>query len=415
MTRLQLEALCQKARKGSYTLLSLDTEAKNNALAAIADYLIKHKDDISRANALDLAEASANGISEVMLDRLTLTPQRIEAMASSVLELIQLKDPVGSILEESLRPNGLKIVKKAVPFGVVAMIYESRPNVTVDAACIALKTSNAIVLKGGKEAIFSNRQLVAIIKMALESVGIDPDILAFVDATDRETTLSLLSMKAFIDILIPRGGASLIQWVCTHSSIPVLETGAGNCHLYVDSSANMEQAITLLKNAKLQRPSVCNAIEKAVVHSAIAHSFIPLLLKAFDGLAEMRLHESAAHYAPQLKRMDPAEYGAEYLDYILGVIVVDSAEAAIQWINTYSTHHSEVIVTENLTVAQSFMTQIDSAVVYHNASSRFTDGGEFGFGAEIGIATSKLHARGPMGLEAMTTYKYLVYGNGQIR
>jgi glutamate-5-semialdehyde dehydrogenase len=415
MNMTYVSALCQSTKQASYGLLTLTTEQKNQVLLHIASLLERFTDNICAANAMDLSQALENGITEVMLDRLKLTPERIKAIADSVRDLVALEDPVGKVLSVDIRPNGIHISKTAVPFGVVGMIYESRPNVTVDAACIALKTNNAIVLKGGKEAIHSNRQLVSVMKNALSDCDIHPDAIGFVDAVDREATLELLRMKGLIDVLIPRGGAQLIKWVCQNAEVPVMETGAGNCHLYVDDTANFDMALNILANAKLQRPSVCNAVEKVLVHQSIASAFIPRLAERFLRKAELRVNQRSQVYLPTAAIMTPQEYDEEYLDYILGVLIVDDVKEAVSWINQHGTHHSDGILSEDPEAVQYFITVVDSAVVYHNASTRFTDGGEFGFGAEIGIATSKLHARGPMGLEAMTTYKYIVKGQGQIR
>ncbi len=410
-----IKTICQKAKQASYQLVALPDETIDKLLHKIAELIMTQADDILAENDKDIALARQNGIDEVMVDRLKLTAERLQAISDSVVSIANMQSPVGQTLDKWQLENGLSIEKLSVPFGVVAMIYESRPNVTVDAAVIALKSKNAIILKGGKEAIYSNRAFAKVLKQACTNFAISADAIGFIDSTDRAHAAELLTMKGYIDLLIPRGSAGLINWVTANAKVPVIETGAGNCHLFVDKSADFEMALTIIKNAKTQRPSVCNAVEKVIVHSAIAEAFIAKLIAYLSDSVKFRVHQNATHYFDNPVIMSEDEYYHEYLDYILGVIVLDDVAAAINWINQYGTHHSDGIITNDLANAKRFQTVVDSSTVYHNASTRFTDGGEFGFGAEIGIATSKLHARGPMALKEMTTYKYLVSGQGQIR
>ncbi len=407
--------ICQKAKAASYQLVALSDDTIDQLLLKIADLIIAKSSYILAENDKDIMQARQNGIDEVMIDRLKLTEARLIDISNSVKSIVKLDTPVGQIIEQWQLPNKLQIKKVSVPFGVVAMIYESRPNVTVDAAVIALKSKNAIVLKGGKEAIYSNNALAQTLQQACREFNITPDAIGFINATDRSAAAELLTMKGYVDLLIPRGSAALINWVTANAQVPVIETGAGNCHLFVDQTADFEMALKIIKNAKIQRPSVCNAVEKVIVHQAIAASFIPQLIEYLKEQVNFRVHPNAARYFDSPTIMNEQEYGSEYLDYVLGVIVLDDLTAAIEWINQYGTHHSDGIITEDAANALRFQTIVDSSTVYHNASTRFTDGGEFGFGAEIGIATSKLHARGPMALKEMTTYKYLVSGQGQIR
>ena len=394
------------------TLALADSYLKNRALLAMADSLLAHTEDILRENARDLEQARGS-ISPVMLDRLALTPARLSAMAASLRDVAALPDPVGQVLEERVRPNGLHITKVSVPIGLVAMIYESRPNVTSDAASLALKSGNVCVLRGGKEAIHSNLAIVAVLKRALEDSGLNGDVLAIAEDTSRETATELMRMNEFIDLLIPRGGKGLIRSVVENATIPTIETGAGNCNAYVEKSADLETALSIIRNGKTSRPAVCNALEHVLVDRAIASAFLPRLREA---LPEVLLKGDAeAADILGVEKVDDDEFFTEYDDLILSVKVVGGIEEAIAHINSHSTKHSDVILTTDIRKADAFTRSIDSAAVYVNASTRFTDGGEFGFGAEIGISTQKLHARGPMGLTELTTIKYIVTGDGQIR
>ncbi|MCK8059783.1 glutamate-5-semialdehyde dehydrogenase [Fusibacter sp. A1] len=407
--------ICELAKQASYRQGAYKEHELNTALLSIAEGLRVNQSAILKENEKDIQAAIKAGMSQVMLDRLKLTGERVLDMAAGVTSLTFLKSSHGKVLESKVLENGLTIEKRSVPFGVIGMIYESRPNVTVDAAAIAIKTGNAIVLKGGKEAIHTNRILVEIMKEALESNGIRPDAIGFIDSVDRTAAAELLTMRGYIDILIPRGSAGLINWVTKNAQVPVIETGAGNCHIYVDKDANFTMALAIIKNAKTQRPSVCNAAEKVLVHKEIAESFLAALAREIGDKVTFRVDPLAKAYLKESELMLADEYFKEYLDYILGIGIVDDVYGAVDWINRHSTHHSDAIITDDTIIADYFLNIVDSAAVYHNASTRFTDGAEFGFGAEIGIATSKIHARGPMGLNEMTTYKYVVIGNGQIR
>ncbi len=410
-----MKSICKRAKNASYEIVAVSDKKINELLLHISDLLLKETQSILTENEKDIEVGRKNGISEVMIDRLKLTEQRLRDISKSVKEIAEMPSYVSKMKEEWTLKNGIELKKISVPFGVVAMIYESRPNVTIDAGVIALKTQNAIILKGGKEAINSNRALANILKKACVNLDINPDVIGFVDSVDRNEAEKLLNMKGYVDLLIPRGSARLINWVTENSKVPVIETGAGNCHIFVDESADFDMAINIIDNAKTQRPSVCNAAEKVIIHRSIAGEFIPKLVERLNDKISFRSHESAKEFFNNPVLMSEEETYSEYLDYILGVIVVDSVEEAINWINTRGTHHSDSIITENISNAELFETIVDSAVVYHNASTRFTDGGVFGFGAEIGIATSKLHARGPMALREMTTYKYILSGKGEIR
>jgi glutamate-5-semialdehyde dehydrogenase len=407
--------ICELAKQASYRQGAYKEAELNAALMAIAEGLRVNQQAILKENEKDIAEAIKAGMSDVMLDRLKLTGDRVLDMAAGVTSLTFLKSAHGKVLETKILENGLKIEKRSVPFGVIGMIYESRPNVTVDAAAIALKTGNAIVLKGGKEAIHTNRKLVEVMKDALEKSGIRTDAIGFIDSVDRSAAAELLKMRGYVDVLIPRGSAGLINWVTQNAQVPVIETGAGNCHIYVDIEANFNMALSIIKNAKTQRPSVCNAAEKLLVHRDIAKEFIAALTREIGDLVTFRIDPAVKEYLPEAEVMMAQEYFEEYLDYTLGIGLVDDVYGAVDWINRHGTHHSDAIITDDTVVADYFLNVVDSAAVYHNASTRFTDGSEFGFGAEIGIATSKIHARGPMGLNEMTTYKYVVIGSGQIR
>ena len=412
-----IETLGSNAVKVKKILAVADTGKKNSALAEISRALIENSDKIIEANQKDLTAAKENGMSVSMQDRLMLNEDRIKGIASAVDELIKLEDPIGKVDNGSVRPNGMRITKIRVPMGVIGMIYESRPNVTADAATLCLKTGNAVILRGGKEAYNSNKCICEIMRDAVEKAGFPKDIIQFVDDTTREVTTELMKCDKYLDLLIPRGGAGLIKAVTKNATVPVIETGTGNCHLYVDESADIEMAVKITDNAKTQRPSVCNAIETLLVHKNIAEKFLPAVKKKLDE------HNVEIRGCAETKRIlgdcvVPAtdeDYATEFGDYIIAVRVVDDISQAIEHIAEYSTGHSECIVTNDLSNANKFKSEVDSACVYVNASTRFTDGGMFGFGAEIGISTQKLHARGPMGLYEITTNKYLIDGNGQIR
>lgn len=405
------------ARDAAQKLLSISTEVKNKALDAIADALVERTDEILAANELDLANAEQNGVRKSMMDRLRLTPERIKGIADGVREVRALNDPIGEVINMWTRPNGLQIGKRRVPMGVIAIIYEARPNVTVDAAVLCLKTSNATVLRGGKEAVCSNTALMKIMQDAAYAAGIPEGTLNIIEDTSRETATALMKMNGYVDMLIPRGGKGLIKSVVENATVPVVETAAGNCHVYVDSSADLEMAEKIVMNAKVQRPSVCNAAETLLVDKGIADEFIPVIFKKLtESGVEIRADEaSRAIYPNGVCAASEDDWYTEYNDYILAVKLVDGIDEAIAHINKYNTKHSESIVTESYSRAQKFLNEVDAAAVYVNASTRFTDGNEFGFGAEIGISTQKMHARGPMGLEALTSVKYIIYGSGQIR
>ncbi len=410
-----VEAVSSAAKAASRTYAATGTAEKNALLCAMADRLMADCASILDANAADLAAAAENGVPSTMLDRLKLDERRLEGICQALREVAALPDPIGSG-EQTVRPNGLIIRHVRAPMGCVGMIYEARPNVTVDAAALALKTGNAVVLRGGKEAIRSSCALVASMKAVLAEKGYSPDLIGLVEQTDREGATALMNMRGYIDVLIPRGGKGLIRSVVENARVPVIETGAGNCHLYVDESANLDKALRVAINAKCSRPSVCNAIETLLCHRAVADSFLPRLAEAGKpyGL-ELRGDEATCAILPDARRATEEDWDTEYNAYVLAVRIVDSIDEAIDHITRYTTGHSEAIITESLSAAARFRDEIDAAAVYVNASTRFTDGGEFGFGAEIGISTQKLHARGPMGLYALTTDKYLIDGNGQVR
>ncbi len=411
-----LEQMGEKARKAKSVLEGLTAEEKNRALRKVSIGLIRDREEILEANEKDMEEGRKKGMNQGLLDRLKLTSERIQAMAEGIDQIIALEDPVGEILEEWTRPNGLKLKKKRVPMGVIGIIYEARPNVTADAFALCFKTGNAVILKGGSDAIHSNTAITESIQNSLEEAGITRDAIGLIRNTDRETTERFMKLNRYIDVLIPRGGEGLIRTVVQKSTIPVIETGTGNCHIYVDRSADFEMALSIIINAKTQRIGVCNACESLVIHEAIADVFLPLLAVAMqEKRVEVRADEAALKRMTGAVLAQEADYGMEYLDYILSVKTVANLNQAIEHINQYHTMHSDCIITEDEEAAEIFMNHIDSACVYWNASTRFTDGFEFGFGAEIGISTQKLHARGPMGLKELTTIKYLIAGNGQIR
>ncbi|HFR3265267.1 TPA: glutamate-5-semialdehyde dehydrogenase [Streptococcus suis] len=390
------------------------TEQKNQALSAMADQLVAQTEAILAGNAIDTENAQGK-ISQVMQDRLLLTEERIEAMADGIRALIGLPDPVGLVLEESTRADGLNICKKSIPFGLVGMIYESRPNVTSDAAALAIKSGNAVILRGGKEAFHSAKAIVTALKSGLEEAGVSPKVIELVQDTSRVSATELMTAKGKIDLLVPRGGAGLIQAVVENATVPVIETGTGICHVYVDKDADLDKALRIVVNAKTSRPSVCNAAEVLLVHEEIASQFLPRLEEALSGQVELRADSQAQALLNQARPAGDQDFDTEFLDYIMAVKVVSSVEEAISHIAQHSTGHSEAIVTENSQTAEHFTLHVDSAAVYVNASTRFTDGGEFGLGCELGISTQKMHARGPMGLREMTTYKYIITGDGHIR
>lgn len=407
-----LNTMCAKAKAASAALSTANTLKRNEALLAMANALTARANEIIEANAADLKNARENGMSDAMLDRLTLTLARISAISESVKKVISLADPLADDSSWT-RPNGIKITKKRVPFGVIAIIYEARPNVTADAAALCIKSGNAVILRGGKEAISSNLAIARVLSDALEGVGLPRECVQVVPDTSRETANALMKMKGGIDLLIPRGGKSLIRTVVENATVPVIETGAGNCHVYFDEFADFDIALNIIDNAKRQRPSVCNAAESLLVHSSIAEKILPLVKERLDNV-EIRGCERVRGII-DVKPATDEDFYTEYNDFILAVKVVDSVKDAVAHINEHGTGHSEAIITENTENAEYFCNYIDAAAVYVNASTRFTDGEEFGFGAEIGISTQKTHARGPMGLVEMTTYKYVISGNGQIR
>ncbi len=404
------------ARDAAAKLASVDTVTKNAALDAIAAALVARADEIIEANKLDIAAAEENGIRKAMIDRLSLSKERIEGMADGVRQVRALNDPIGEVIKMWKRPNGLLIGQKRVPLGVIAIIFEARPNVTVDAAVLCLKTSNACILRGGKEAINSNKTLMRIMQEVAYGAGIPEGTLNVIEDTSRETATELMKMNGYIDMLIPRGGKGLIKSVVENATVPVIETAAGNCHVYVDGAADLDMALKIVLNAKVQRPSVCNAAETLLVDRNIADKFIPMV---FDALkknnVEIRADKDSKTFYSDVNDADEEDYYTEYNDYIIAAKVVDGVDGAIEHINKYNTKHSEAIITDSYEAEEKFLNCVDAAAVYVNASTRFTDGFEFGFGAEIGISTQKMHARGPMGLEALTSIKYIIYGNGQIR
>ncbi|MFM0581157.1 glutamate-5-semialdehyde dehydrogenase [Streptococcus suis] len=409
-TQVLLDSLL--AHKASINLAT--TEQKNQALYAMADQLVAQTDAILAGNAIDMENAQGK-ISQVMQDRLLLTAERIEAMADGIRALIDLPDPVGLVMEESTRADGLNICKKSIPFGLVGMIYESRPNVTSDAAALAIKSGNAVILRGGKEAFHSAQAIVTALKAGLEQVGLSPKVIELVQDTSRASATELMTAKGKIDLLVPRGGAGLIQAVVENATVPVIETGTGICHVYVDKDADLDKALRIVVNAKTSRPSVCNAAEVLLVHEEIASQFLPRLEETLSGQVELRADSQAQALLNQSTPVGDQDFDTEFLDYVLAVKVVSNVEEAISHIAQHSTGHSEAIVTENSQTAERFTLYVDSAAVYINASTRFTDGGEFGLGCELGISTQKMHARGPMGLREMTTYKYIITGDGHIR
>lgn len=411
-----LEDIGSRARKAATALNILGQLRKNEGLKLVAEALIENKDYILQENEADIKKAKENGMKESLIDRLSLDSKRIEAMSKGLLDIIGLADPIGEVISMKQRSNGLTIGEKRVPLGVVGIIYESRPNVTADAFGLCFKTGNAAILRGGSDAIHTNIAIVTIIRKALGEAGISEDAIQLIENTDREVATEMMRLNKYIDVLIPRGGAGLIRSVVENSTVPVIETGTGNCHVFVDEYADFDMALNIIDNAKTQRLGVCNACESLVVHSKIADNFIPLVYERLSAKqVVIRGDERAKAICDKLEAATEEDYGMEYLDKIISLKVVDSIEEAIEHINYYNTKHSESIITNDYNNAMRFHNEIDAAAVYVNASTRFTDGGEFGFGAEIGISTQKLHARGPMGLLALTTTKYIIFGNGQIR
>lgn len=411
-----LNTLGKNARNAEVLVRNLSANEKNEVLLKVAEALTENADTLTAANALDVENGRKNNMPEALVDRLLLTSDRIRGMAEGLRQVAALEDPVGEVLGMKKRPNGLMIGQKRVPLGVIGIIYEARPNVTADAFALCFKTGNVVILKGGSDAIYSNEAIVKCIREVLQKQGITEDAIQLITDTSRETTAEFMKMNQYVDVLIPRGGRGLIKAVVENSTIPVIETGTGNCHTYVDETADLQMAADIIMNAKTQRVGVCNACESVLVHEKVKDEFLPVLARRLqEKHVEIRADEAACELIPGAVHATEEDWGREYLDYILSLKVVSSVEEAISHINQYNTGHSEAIITNNYEHAQKFLDQVDAAAVYVNASTRFTDGFEFGFGAEIGISTQKLHARGPMGLLALTTTKYIIYGNGQIR
>ena len=413
---MKLEEIGSRAKEVSRVLNNLGSTPKNEGLKAVAQALLDGKGKILEANQKDVQAALAKGMNPGLVDRLSLNDARIQAMAEGLLQVASLDDPVGEVISMKPRPNGLLIGQKRVPLGVIGMIYEARPNVTADAFGLCFKSGNAVILKGGSDALESNKAIVVQIREGLKSAGLPEDAVQLIESTDREVTRQFMRLNDYLDVLIPRGSAGLIRSVVENSTVPVIETGTGNCHIFVDESANLDMALNIIFNAKTQRIGVCNACESLVVHRAVAEEFLPLLKARLDEKqVEIRADKEACAMVDGFVPAAEEDWGTEYLDYILSLKLVDSIDEAIAHINRYNTKHSEAIITSDYANAQRFLNEIDAAAVYVNASTRFTDGFEFGFGAEIGISTQKLHARGPMGLKELTTTKYIIYGNGQVR
>ena len=410
-----IDELGTAAKAAEREMTKIGTMQKNAALRAVSEKLLSNKDVIIKENGRDIENARINGMSEAMIDRLTLTESRIDGISEGVLQVVALKDPIGEVIGGGELPNGLRIIQKRVPLGVIGIIFESRPNVTVDSAALCLKSGNVCILRGGSDAIYSNKCLVKLMREAISEAGLPADAVQLVVDTSRIVANELMKADKYIDVLIPRGGGGLIHSVMQNSTIPVIQTGEGNCHVYVDRFADIDMAVEIVNNAKTQRPSVCNAIENVLVHKDIAEQFFAALSKKWDGKVKIIGDEETAKYISVEHIATDEDYRKEFLDYVIAAKVVRSVDEAIDHINRFGTRHSECIVTINLDNADKFQRLVDAAAVYVNASTRFTDGFEFGLGAEIGISTQKLHARGPMGLQALTTYKYLINGNGQIR
>ncbi|MGP0689362.1 glutamate-5-semialdehyde dehydrogenase [Priestia aryabhattai] len=414
MSELQLKG--KQAQEASYFLGNVTSEQKQQALYKMAAALLSQQGTILKANELDVEKAVQKGTSKAMLDRLSLNEERIHGMADGLRQVAALADPVGEVLSMAKRPNGLQIGQQRVPIGVIGIIYEARPNVTCDAAGLCLKAGNAVILRGGSEAFYSNKAIVSVLSQAAASAGLPEHSVQLIEDTSRETALELMKLNEYIDVLIPRGGAGLIEAVVKNATVPVIETGTGNCHIYVDEEYDRDMAANIVINAKTSRPAVCNSAEKLIIHERAAHEFLPIIVQALrEKDVEVRGDDRALTIVPDLVPAADEDWKKEYLDFIMAVKIVDDIDEAISHINVHSSHHSEAIVTTNYAHAQRFLQRVNSAAVYVNASTRFTDGEEFGFGAEIGISTQKLHARGPMGLKELTTLKYIIYGDGQIR
>ncbi|MED5247413.1 MULTISPECIES: glutamate-5-semialdehyde dehydrogenase [Priestia] len=414
MSELQLKG--KQAKEASYFLGNVTSEQKQQALYKMATALLDQQEAILKANELDVEKAVQKGTSKAMLDRLSLNEERIHGMADGLRQVAALADPVGEVLSMAKRPNGLQIGQQRVPIGVIGIIYEARPNVTCDAAGLCLKAGNAVILRGGSEAFYSNQAIVSVLSQAAASAGFPEHSVQLIEDTSRETALELMKLNEYIDVLIPRGGAGLIEAVVKNATVPVIETGTGNCHIYVDEEYDRDMAANIVINAKTSRPAVCNSAEKLIIHERAAHEFLPIIVQALrEKDVEVRGDDRALTIVPDLVPAGDEDWKKEYLDFIMAVKIVDDIDEAISHINVHSSHHSEAIVTTNYAHAQRFLQRVNSAAVYVNASTRFTDGEEFGFGAEIGISTQKLHARGPMGLKELTTLKYIIYGDGQIR
>ncbi|QVK21565.1 glutamate-5-semialdehyde dehydrogenase [Mycoplasmatota bacterium] len=412
---MKIKDIGKNAKDALKDIRKLRENDKNGILKLVAEALLERKDDIIKANKIDLANAKENGMNKALLDRLLLDDERIKSIADGLVKITGLEDPIGKVLEMNKRPNGLMIGKKVVPIGVIGIIYEARPNVTIDAFGLCFKTSNCVILRGGKEAINSNVKLVEVVNEVFINNGINPNCLQILRDTSREIANEMMKMNEYLDLLIPRGGSGLINAVIQNSTIPVIQTGVGNCHVYIDKYADLEKALNIAYNSKVQRPGVCNSCETILVHKDICNDFLPKIQELFKNKVEVRGDKKVLDYFTDGIPATESDYLEEFHDYIVAMKVVDTYDEAILHIQKYSTGHSEAIVTENFTNAQEFLEEIDSAAVYVNASTRFTDGFEFGFGAEIGISTQKLHARGPMGLLELTTTKYIIYGSGQIR
>lgn len=406
----------RNAKEASYDLGIASTKEKDNALILMAEELMNQEYEIIKANELDLKNAEEKGMSKSMLDRLALNHERIKAMANGLKEVVNLQDPVGEVVSMWQRPNGLQIGQKRVPIGVIGIIYEARPNVTCDAAGLCLKTGNSVILRGGSEAINSNKAIVSALSKGIEKSGLSKNAIQLIEDTSREVATEMMKLNEFIDVLIPRGGAGLIQAVVENATVPVIETGVGNCHIYVDEDCDFEMAKNIVVNAKVSRPAVCNSAEKLLVNEKIANEFLPIIVRELiENGVLVRGDEKSQLIMDNIEKANDEDWPKEYSDYIMAVKIVKDVDEAITHINKYGTGHSEAIVTESYKNSQKFLQKVDAAAVYVNASTRFTDGSEFGFGAEIGISTQKLHARGPMGLKELTTIKYIIYGNGQIR
>ena len=413
---MELRVIGQKAKDASFLLGKMGSAEKNKGLLAAAQEIIDQQDKILSANAIDIENAKAKGMAQGLVDRLLLTTARIDGIVEGMRQVVGLDDPIGEVISMKQRPNGMMVGQKRVPLGVIGIIYEARPNVTADAFALCFKTGNAVILRGGSDAIHSNQAIVDAIRDGLKKCNIPEDAIQLLSDTSRETATEFMKLNGYLDVLIPRGGAGLIRSVVQNSTVPVIETGTGNCHIYVDESADFGMALDILFNAKTQRIGVCNACESTLIHRNIANEFLPLMKKRLDEKqVEIRADEDACAIIPEFVKATEEDWGTEYLDYIMSCKIVDSVDEAIAHINKYNTGHSEAIITSDYDNAQKFLNEVDAAAVYVNASTRFTDGFEFGFGAEIGISTQKLHARGPMGLEELNTYKWVIEGEGQIR